>query len=63
MVVVVSVLMREWALVPVSAGRPDTYCCLPACLPAEIGQAEPPADEPKLAFERLTAFFKQHLAA
>lgn len=30
--------------------------------PAEVGQADPPTDEPKLAFERLVAFFKQHLA-
>jgi hypothetical protein len=30
---------------------------------AEIGQAEPPEDEPKQAFERLITFLKQHLAA
>jgi adenosyl cobinamide kinase/adenosyl cobinamide phosphate guanylyltransferase len=30
---------------------------------AEIGQAEPPEDEPKQAFERLITFMKQHLAA
>lgn len=29
----------------------------------EIGQAEPPAAEPQQAFDRLIAFFKQHLAA
>eukprot|EP00878_Enallax_costatus_P008358 GHUV01008736.1.p1 GENE.GHUV01008736.1~~GHUV01008736.1.p1 ORF type:complete len:169 (+),score=42.35 GHUV01008736.1:487-993(+) len=28
----------------------------------EIGQAEPPESEPKEAFDRLIAFFKQHLA-
>jgi hypothetical protein len=30
--------------------------------PAEIGQPEPPTDEPQQALERVVAFFKQHLA-
>lgn len=42
-------------------------CCrsraCPRACAAEIGQAEPPAEEPKQAFERLVAFMKQHLVA
>jgi hypothetical protein len=36
--------------------------CVRLVLSAEVGQADPPTDEPQLAFDRLVGFFKQHLA-